>query len=448
VAPPAVVAAPAGFDDYLASSSVFTHHHARDHDMPTYEAEPFSPSNFAELTSDLDPRNTGHDALPNLEDAPASTPPPPTISPSTPTNTLQLARVQAYLAIFSILGTLARLGLVALTSYPGTPLGGVIWANFTGCVAMGFLIEDSRLLSAYTSPHAVPEDGDGDGDGGEDEGEGMKTGGGAGPGGAGRSKATHPLYAGLTTGFCGSLTSFSSFLLSAFQNLADVAPSYPRSRGQDFLAVSGYVISTVCLSLSGLRFGAHLAALGRGGRRGERAVVPVIPSWLLRAGDWLAFPLAAGMWVACVVMAVFIPVWRGEVLFACVFSPLGTFTRFWVSRWLNPRVASFPLGTFAVNVGGTLVLAGVTLGRDLHRSGGAGCQVLRGVGDGFCGCLTTVSTFAAELIGLRVGRAYIYGAVSVGLGLVIMVVVLGSFVSTCITLILTSLYFFVGGIAC
>ena len=170
-------------------------------------------------------------------------------------------------------------------------------------------------------------------------------------------------------------------------------------------------------------------------------MVPVIPSSLLRAGDWLAFPLAAGMWIACVMMAVFIPAWRGKVMLACVFSPLGTFARFWVSRWLNPRVASFPLGTFAVNVAGTLVLAGVTLGRDLHGFGGAGCQVLRGVGDGFCGCLTTVSTFVAELVGLRVGKAYIYGIASVGLGLAIMVVVLGSFVSTYIHhFILTSLY--------
>jgi len=55
-----------------------------------------------------------------------------------------------------------------------------------------------------------------------------------------------------------------------------------------------------------------------------------------------------------------------------------------------------------------------------------GCQVLQGVMDGFCGCLTTVSTFVSELAGLRRSHAYRYGTVTVGVGLGIMVIVMGS----------------------
>jgi fluoride ion exporter CrcB/FEX len=120
--------------------------------------------------------------------------------------------------------------------------------------------------------------------------------------------------------------------------------------------------------------------------------------------------------------------WRGEVLFALVFAPLGCLVRFAVSLRLNGRVAAFPVGTFVVNVVGTAVLAGSW---DLAHSGtvgGAGvpgCQVLAGVQDGFCGCLTTVSTWVGELAVLRRRHAYVYGGASVLGGLAVVVAVMG-----------------------
>ena len=55
--------------------------------------------------------------------------------------------VHAYLIFLSILGVLARLGLVALTTCPGAPLiNPVVWANVAGSLLMGFLRED-RMLS-------------------------------------------------------------------------------------------------------------------------------------------------------------------------------------------------------------------------------------------------------------------------------------------------------------
>jgi CrcB protein len=46
--------------------------------------------------------------------------------------------------------------------------------------------------------------------------------------------------------------------------------------------------------------------------------------------------------------------------------------------------------------------------------------------DGFCGALTTVSTFVAELNGLRRMHAWMYGAASVVGGLAVMLVVMES----------------------
>ena len=70
-----------------------------------------------------------------------------------------------------------------------------------------------------------------------------------------------------------------------------------------------------------------------------------------------------------------------------------------------------------------------------HRPGGnnsssggdvvLACQVLAGLQDGLCGCLTTVSTFVGELKGLRRGHAYIYGIVSVVSGILLLQPIMG-----------------------
>jgi CrcB protein len=52
--------------------------------------------------------------------------------------------------------------------------------------------------------------------------------------------------------------------------------------------------------------------------------------------------------------------------------------------------------------------------------------VLQGIEDGFCGCLTTVSTWVIELTSLRRRNAYRYGAASVGFALCFLVIIMGS----------------------
>jgi len=207
------------------------------------------------------------------------------------------------------------------------------------------------------------------------------------------TKTTTPLYIGLATGYCGSVTTFSSFILGAFEQLSNTAPvHHGRKIRDDVAAMLAYVIGTLAISLGGLQVGAHLAVFSKGFLR-------KLP---FRWTDALAMPVGLGMWVAAVIMAVLIKKWRGDVLFACVFSPPGAIVRFWASRLGNPMCRVFPLGTFMVNILGTAVLAGLLAGRYAH-SGVNTCDVLKGLGDGFCGCLTTVSTFVVEVRGLRSG---------------------------------------------
>lgn len=99
------------------------------------------------------------------------------------------------------------------------------------------------------------------------------------------------------------------------------------------------------------------------------------------------------------------------VLGAAVGAPL----RYAVDRVLTARTRSgFPWGTFAVNVAGSAVL-GLVLG----ATADAGTTAL--VGTGFCGALTTYSTFSYESVRLTETRrpwlaaAYVIASIAAGL---------------------------------
>ncbi|CCX31159.1 Similar to UPF0695 membrane protein YOR390W; acc. no. Q08913 [Pyronema omphalodes CBS 100304] len=357
------------------------------------------------IASELSPRNDGEDHPPNLENLPL--PVYPERHPSTSTRSSSstgsipsrltershrpstlgtFLRLHAHLILFSILGTLARLGINALTTYPTSPLGGtVIWSNFTGCLIMGALVSDASL-GIFGS----------------------------------RSRAA---YIGFTTGFCGSFTSFSSYELDGM-NLLLIGGA-----GERIMAWLGYTAATFAISLAGLQLGAHFASAAATivkdwNFETKQKASSRIQTWAKRI-EFVLLPLTAGVWAGAVVLTVIEVSYRGPASLACVFAPMGAMVRFWVSRGLNKKKKSFPLGTFGCNFVATMILAGTTIGRARH--GGSGCQVLKGVGDGFCGTLSTVSTFVVELRGLKTRAAYLYAAGSVMAGTVVMVAMVGGF---------------------
>ena len=355
----------------------------------------------------------------------------------------------SYLIFFSLLGTLARLGLQALTFYPGAPVQtGVLWANFAGSLVMGFWSEDRNLFRQEKSTPLMSkqeEDRPSDPENELRDQSPVRW-----ESNNGRAhmervveKKSIPLYIGLATGFCGCFTSFSSFIRDAFLALSNALPvpvshtasgpidplsTVSRNSGYSFLAILAIVILTITLSLGAIYFGAHLAlALQR--------FTLCIPSLLaLKLVDRLMIFLAWGSWFGAIIMTVFPPdrermvkeQWRGDALFALVSAPLGCLLRFYASAQLNGRIPSFPLGTFLVNMAGTMLesiffdLQHAPIGKRV------GCQALQGMMDGFCGCLTTVSTWVLELKGLKPGHAYIYGTASVGVGVSLGVVIMGS----------------------
>ena len=343
----------------------------------------------------------------------------------------------SYLILFSILGTLARLGVEAITRYPQTPFPSVVlWANVGGSLFMGFLAEDRRLFrqewgakSKNWSFHMSETESSDAEVVHEVRANHAKV------------KKTIPLFIGLATGFCGCFTSFSSFIRDAFLALTnDLATpsttspynttSYPvsRSGGYSFEATVAVLIIEVACSICALHFGAHLAIL-------TDPVMPTFPfKSIRRIFDPLVVFLAFGCWLGALFLSIFPPenFWRGRAAIALVFAPPGCLLRFYASKHLNARVPSFPLGTFFVNIFGTCILG---MCYDLQHAGSIGatpngglaaCQVLEGVLEGFCGCATTVSTWVAELTSLHRRHAYIYGLASIAIALGFLVVIMGS----------------------
>lgn len=88
---------------------------------------------------------------------------------------------------------------------------------------------------------------------------------------------------------------------------------------------------------------------------------------------------------------------------ALVGAPL----RFLTARWLD---GEWPLGTLLVNVAGSFLL-GLCSGWSLDG------QALALVGVGFCGALTTYSSFAVQTVELGRRRGAAYAVVTLGLAL-------------------------------
>ncbi|KAI3343244.1 CrcB-like protein-domain-containing protein [Ustulina deusta] len=345
----------------------------------------------------------------------------------------------SYLILFAVFGTLARLGLQALAFYPSAAIPfSSVWPNFSGTLIIGFLTEDRMLFRhergntpAYSQQSTKTKFDD-------DEAGSPHSQHVAQDFAAKKAhlaiKKTIPLYIGLATGFCGSFTSFSSFIRDAFLALSNDLPmpdggSTPRNGGYSFLALLAVTIGTISLSFSGFHLGAHLA----------EALEPVTPSLRYPLSrkflDPLAVVLGWGSWIGAVILSIIPPdrysnpgsaeFWRGRATFALVFAPLGCLARFYASARFNGWFAAFPLGTFAVNVAGTAILGMAWDLAHIPRGGIVGCQVLQGIEDGFCGCLTTVSTWIVELVVLRRRKAYVYGGTSVVSALFLMIAIMG-----------------------
>ncbi|ORY86328.1 CrcB-like protein-domain-containing protein [Protomyces lactucae-debilis] len=310
--------------------------------------------------------------------------------PQYPSRALQVIHECAWIGLLSLLGTLSRLALVELNTYPGNLIPALVWAQFVGCAVMGFLKHDQ----VFFQPN--------------------------------RHKA---LFTGLTVGFCGSLTTFSGWLLACFTALSDYGTSEAsagRSTGYNAIGLIAQLTTTLAFSIVGFKLGQHAAD-------GLASIFPkarlTFPQATTRTAVCITALLA--LLAQAVVIAVAASVdhtsWRRRYTLALAMTPTGALLRYLLSQLFNHRVLSFPLGTFNANILGCFLEALFFLLQTVVDRDGAGIHflALQGLQDGFCGALTTVSSFVSELHTLKRKHAWRYGTISVIGGLLLFILVDG-----------------------
>ncbi|OCH92943.1 hypothetical protein OBBRIDRAFT_824445 [Obba rivulosa] len=282
------------------------------------------------------------------------------------------------LAPASIFGVLARLGLQALVDYDGHSIFPLAWIQATGCLVMGFCLEFKEPLGQFYGP----------------------------------------LYTAMTTGFCGSLTTFSGWQLDVFQSWLNTS-RFHRDWLRDVIDGLTKTIFTLALALTSVSFGAHLASLAR-------PLCPTLPppSRKIRYSlTVLAILVYAAAYPAYFKMPT---TWRHQVTAALLFSYPGTLTRYFLSIRLNPTFHLMPVGTFVANTFGTALLGALNVLQGMHTPPSpTACAILRGLSDGYCGCLTTVSTFAAEVASLNDKKSWLYVVASWVTSQLLLLVILG-----------------------
>ena len=107
------------------------------------------------------------------------------------------------------------------------------------------------------------------------------------------------------------------------------------------------------------------------------------------------------------------PAFRHKATAALMFSYPGTLTRYLLSLRLNSISHTIPMGTLTANSVGTAVLGATYVLQRIDKPvSTTACALLQGIADGYCGCLTTISTFAAEVHSLPKRKAWFYVAIS------------------------------------
>ncbi len=293
----------------------------------------------------------------------------------------------ACLATASYAGVLIRIYLSELANWDGVALFPSLYPQIVGTLIMGFICSHKRLLATR---HAF-------------------------------------FYQAIATGLCGSITTFSSWNSEAVSSLLQTGQNPPDNIVR-VLAWGTTLFLGVGMSSASLSVGRHLALLSPWSdskRRRPPSTKTSSPCCNVSTVEGTVF---LSLWIVATLLVAVVPyvLGRQELVFTCILASFGTYVRWHLAPLNSAFLNKFKLGTFLVNVGGAWLLGGVVCVRDLYTEEPLLHDALVGLATGFCGCLTTVSTFALELSSLPVKSSYLYAFTSIALAQLGLVLIRGT----------------------
>ncbi|KAI7941409.1 hypothetical protein MJO29_013483 [Puccinia striiformis f. sp. tritici] len=214
-------------------------------------------------------------------------------------------QTHSILIFAAIWGLLTRLGVTAIGNFNGQNIFSLLLVQVVGCLIMG--------ISVALQP---------------------------------RFGKIHPLlYFGITTGYCGSVTTFSSWMLQVFQAFSNTLTKFSRGRFSDTGLLIGNSIEYTIIS--------RARQTNLQPRHDTPAFGKILAMVVSAAG-----PLT---WLGSIFVFTWGPIsWRGPVTYSMMIAPSGTILRYYLAK-LNLRQLStnngFPTGTFLANVIATALLA-------------------------------------------------------------------------------------------
>ncbi|GAA5864794.1 hypothetical protein JCM3774_004230 [Rhodotorula dairenensis] len=292
--------------------------------------------------------------------------------------------VHSFLLFGSLWGILTRLGMQWIGGFASSQVFAIIWAQLVGCFVMGFSIRKKNEIE----------------------------------------RVFPPFFVLLGTAYCGSVTTWSTMSNDMFTAYANLEEPAGTSRFTGFLSGMAILMVTLAVVQGAFQVGIHLAL-----------VTPMVPLHPRQAAprSQTIFNLATVLvgpvfWLGALFLLIFGPAsYRTNFSFAIVVGPFGAVARYHISRLLNPLSSTLPYGTLFCNTLSTAIVAVMQL-LARHPRTALGCAALKGVVDGFCGSLSTISTMVVELRGLSTVHSYRYILVSWAAAQAVLVIILGSWV--------------------
>jgi len=293
--------------------------------------------------------------------------------------------VNVYLSIsfFAILGVIIRIELNKLESDLLIYLP-LILTNSIGCILLGFINNFKLLLSNWQ----------------------------------------YAFYIGLSTGLCGSITTFSSWNLAIFRDFFNL-PSLGKYSYINFITGIVEIVVSLTAYTSLIKFGSHLGKLMPFSSEIENDTTTVIKREKPELNT--KFIIYSCLTLTAIVAAIILTIVddnNRKIWISCLLAPFGGCLRYILS-FRNSMYPNFPLGTFLANIIGTLCLGIFFIFRFAFNRKEFLCHFLIAVADGFCGCLTTISTFINELVSLNTKYLYFYCISSIVVAQIVLLITFG-----------------------